>query len=160
MTSRLQHKIEHLASIKNDYYVFVEGVRDINDYVDDISSDNVNRSREANNGSKSKARTIVGYVVKGYRKESISLERTTKIEGHSITRFSTYIRQKILNEGRCFKCLEKEHRSTEDDAPCKHQSIVGKDEAILKLAAIDIVWDEVDGKNYFFEEEAQYHSKN
>ena len=108
MISRLQHKIEHLTNIKNDYYVYVKSVRDINDYVNDILSNNINRSREISNKFKSKiSRVIARYVVKNYRKKSMSLERTIKIENHFITRFSTHIRQQILEEHRCFKCLKK-----------------------------------------------------
>ena len=122
----------------------MKNVRDINDYVNDIFSNNINKTRETNNKFKSKSfRTIVDYVVKNYRKKSIFFERIIKIENHSITQFLNYIRQKILNENRCFKCLKKEHRFTKDDASCKHQSIMSKemskDETILKLTTIDIV---------------------
>ena len=140
MISRLQHKIEHLTSIKNDYYVFVKDVRDINDYVNDIFSNNINRTRETSNKFKSKSfRTIVDYVVKNYRKKSMFFEKIIKIENHLIIRFSIYIRQKIFNENCCFKCLKKEHRFTKNDASCKHQLIISKDETILKLTTIDIV---------------------
>ena len=85
MISRLQHKIEHLTNIKNDYYVYVKNVQDINDYVNDILSNNINKSRETINKLKSKTfRVIAKYVVKDYRKESMSLERTIKIENHFI----------------------------------------------------------------------------
>lgn len=167
MSSKLQHKAAHLSSIKNDYYAFVEGVRDINDWVEDIPADSAHRPRETGNRSRQEApRDTTGYAPRTYRKEAPP-ERTTKIGGHSITRFPPYIRQKILKEGRCFKCLGKGHRPTEDNAPCKHQPIVGKDEAIIKLAAMGIAWDGVDGEDYSEEEtpagvdtEAGYRSEN
>ena len=107
MISRLQHKIKHLTSIKNNYYVFVKNVRDINNYVNDIFSNNVYKFRETNNKFKSKTRIIVEYIVKNSRKKLISFEKTFKIENYSIIRFSTYIRQKIFNENRYFECLKK-----------------------------------------------------
>ena len=93
---------------KNNYYIFVKNVRDINDYMNDIFSNNINKSRETNNKFKSKNfKIIVEYVAKNYRKELIFLEKTIKIENYSIIRFSIYIRQKILNENCYFKYLKK-----------------------------------------------------
>ena len=139
MISRLQHKIEHLTNIKNNYYVYVKNVRDINDYMNDILSNNINKSRETNNKLKLKiSRVIARYVVQNYRKESISFEKTIKIENHFITRFSTHIRQQILEKHRCFKCLKKEHRFIEDVAFCKHKSIINKKVTIIKLTTMNI----------------------
>lgn len=169
MTKGLQRGTAHLSGIKTDYHAFVEGVRDTNDYVDDMSLDNVHRLRDPQTASRPKpdtARNANGYSTRAYRKDTVP-ERTTKIGGHSITRFPAYIRAKILGEGRCFKCLEKGHRPTENNAPCKHSPVVAKEEAIIKLAAIGIVWDGVDGEDYDSEEannhpgaETGYYSEN
>ena len=59
--------------------------------------------------------------------------------------------------------FKKKHRFIENVASCKHKSIMSKEETIIKLTTMNIVWDEVDEINYFEDEtleEVQYYSKN
>ena len=86
--AKLQYKITNLIDIKNNYYAFIKSVRNINNWVKNISLDNVNKIK---NKFKLKiSRDIVEYIFKIYRKK-IFLDIITKIASYLITRFLAYI---------------------------------------------------------------------
>ena len=49
---------------------------------------------------------------------------------------SGHLKERLIKEGRCFKCGKRRHRSTDPDAPCKGQSSVPDEKLPLDLKNI------------------------
>lgn len=57
-------------------------------------------------------------------------------------KYPAHVVNKISKEGRCFKCLEKGHRSNDPNAPCKDAQHLTQDQVTAKLATVGVQWEE------------------
>ena len=71
--------------------------------------------------------------------DSINTRSTRKRKSkYFITRFSSYIQAKLKKEDKCFKCLKKGHRSSDDDVLCKNKKFVTHSKVVIKLHVLNI----------------------
>ena len=90
------------------------------------------------------------YKSKRYQPANPEFARTPRKKSSSaskavwdISRFKRHpaAKKKLMEQGACSKCLVIGHHSTDADAPCKDKPAIPIDEAVSKLAIMDIVWD-------------------
>ena len=71
-----------------------------------------------------------------------------KIYEFLLNRFFVHIQIKVKKKKKCYKCLDIEHSSKKSNVFCKDKSMTIKEQVIVKLAAIDMKWDDTSLEEY------------
>ena len=51
---------------------------------------------------------------------------------------SRQLKQRLIKEGRCFKCGKKSHLATDTDAPCKDQVAITDQQIVFDWKALEV----------------------
>ena len=152
LIERMRFRMSHLKMCKN-WNEFIENCRgvyedneDLNDYK---NSKPIVRDESLKTGSSSKRKARSHSRSRSMSKSPNQRRKTRKIwDEYRLSRFPVHIEKKLKTEGRCFKCLKKDHLPFDKNALCQHEKPASKKETQIEFVKMGVEWNDVNEEGY------------